>query len=86
MFNTRKRQTVNYLQSLIRNSIYITLGGEIASVIPLHKGGDINDPHDYRSISILPTLSKVFEKHTADKIHSYFLKTDVIHTSQSGFR
>jgi len=28
----------------------------------------------------------VFEKHTADQIHNYFLKTDVIHTSQSGFR
>ena len=59
---------------------------KIASVIPLHKGGDINDPHNYRPISILPTLSKVFEKHIADQIHSYFLKTDVIHTSQSGFR
>ena len=35
---------------------------KIASVIPLHKGGDINDPHNYRPISILPTLSKVFEK------------------------
>jgi len=25
----------------------------------LHKGGDINDPHNYRPIYILPTLSKV---------------------------
>ena len=58
---------------------------KIASVIPLHKGGDINDPHNYRPISILPTLSKVFEKHIANQIHSYFLKTDVILTSQSGF-
>ena len=30
-----------------------------ASVIPLHKGGDINDPHNYRPIYILPTLLKV---------------------------
>ena len=59
---------------------------KITSVIPLHKGGDINDPHNYRPISILPTLSKIFEKHIADQIHIYFLKTDVIHTSQSGFR
>jgi len=58
---------------------------KIASVIPLHKGADINDPHNYRPISISPTLSKVLEKHIADQIHSYFLKTDVILTSQSGF-
>jgi len=38
-------------------------------------------PHNYRPISILPTLSKVFEKHIADQIHSYYLKTDVTHTS-----
>jgi len=44
----------------------------IASVIPPHKGGDINDPHNYRPISILPTLSKVFEKPIADQIHSFF--------------
>ena len=45
-----------------------------ASVISLHKGGDINDPHNYRPISTLPTLSRVFEKHIADQIHSYFVK------------
>ena len=54
---------------------------KIASVIPLHKGGDINDPHIYRPISILPTLSKIFEKHIAGQIHSYFLKTEKIQTS-----
>ena len=48
---------------------------KFAAIIPLHEGGDIND---YRPISILPTLSKVFEKHIANQMHSYFLKTDVI--------
>jgi len=51
---------------------------KFAAIIPLHEGGDINDPHNHRPISILPTLSKVFEKHIADQMHSYFLKTDVI--------
>ena len=45
---------------------------KIASVIPLHKGGDINDPHNYRPISILSTLSKVFEKHSRPNSQLFF--------------
>ena len=33
-----------------------------ACVIPLFKGGDKNDPNNYRPISILPTLSKVLSE------------------------
>ena len=33
-----------------------------ANVIPVHKNGDITDKEIYRLISILPTMSKIFEK------------------------
>ena len=36
-----------------------------ASVIPLHKSGPKSDPNNYRPISILSTLSKIFERHIA---------------------
>ena len=45
---------------------------KIASVIPLHKGGDINDPHNYCPISILPTLSKIFESVQPTKFTDIF--------------
>ena len=35
---------------------------EIAKVIPLYKSGNSNCMSNYRPISILPTLSKIFEK------------------------
>ena len=47
---------------------------KIASIIPLHKGGDINDPHNYRPISILPTLSKIFEKTYSQPNSQLFFK------------
>ena len=57
-----------------------------ACVIPIHKGGDKNDPHNYRPISILPTLSKVFERHISNQLQDYFEKNKLIHEFQSGFR
>ena len=35
---------------------------KIVSVIPLHKSGSLHDVKNYRPISILPSLSNVFEK------------------------
>lgn len=57
-----------------------------ARVVPIFKTGDRDDVGNYRPISILPTLSKIFERHIAEQIHQYFKETNIIHKTQSGFR
>jgi len=57
-----------------------------ACVVPLHKNGPKDNLGNYRPISLLPTLSKIFEKHIADQLHSFIQRTNAIHDSQSGFR
>lgn len=57
-----------------------------AFVVPIFKTGDKHDPNNYRPISILPTISKIFEIHIATQLQQYFKDTDVIHPHQSGFR
>ena len=57
-----------------------------AGVIPLHKGGDKGDPNNYRPISLLPTVSKIIERHVANQLHKFMEKTDIINHHQSGFR
>lgn len=57
-----------------------------ACIIPIFKGGDKADPNNYRPISILPTISKLFERHVAKQLQQYFDKTNIIHDKQSGFR
>ena len=57
-----------------------------AKVKPLHKGGPSNDPNNFRPISILPVLSKLFEKHVHDGLINFLESYKLLHDTQSGFR
>lgn len=77
------------IANIINNSIKKGIFPEClksARVLPIYKSGDKNDPSNYRPISILCTLSKIFEKHVAIQLQDFFKKTNIIHKKQSGFR
>ena len=57
-----------------------------AKVLPVYKGGTKSDPSNYRPISILPTVSKIFEKHINTHLMGFLNKYKLLHESQSGFR
>ena len=59
---------------------------KIAKVIPLFKKGDIHIVDNYRPISLLPALSKVFEKIVFKQLYDYFLTKKLLYNSQYGFR
>ena len=59
---------------------------KISKVIPLHKSGKKDSVNNYRPISILPTLSKILERHIHNCISEYLSEFNLIHDSQSGFR
>ena len=57
-----------------------------AKVKPLHKGGSPKDLNNFRPISILPVLSKLFEKHAFESLMNYLEKYKLLYNTQSGFR
>ena len=59
---------------------------KIAKVIPLYKSGSSNIMSNYRPISILPTLSKIFEKLIHSRIYQSLEENEVIYNCQFGFR
>ena len=59
---------------------------KLAKVTPIFKKGDKSKPENYRPISILPTLSKIYERHIASQIHEFFLSKNLFYKEQSGFR
>ena len=57
-----------------------------ASVTPIFKSGDKRQCANYRPISILPAVSKVFEKEVFRQVYSYLTENCMLSKFQSGFR
>ena len=52
----------------------------------MHKTGPKDDVNNYRSISVLPVLSKILEKHVHDSLMNFLVAYNLLHKTQSGFR
>ena len=57
-----------------------------AKVIPLPKSKELNDPNNFRPISILPLLSKPLERHIREDLLNFLNERSLLSQSQSGFR
>ena len=58
---------------------------KLGSVTPIFKSGDRKDMKNYRPISVLPFLSKIFEKSLVTKILSFAHKNKIFSSNQFGF-
>ena len=59
---------------------------KLSKVIPLFKKGDSSLLVNYRPISLLPTISKVFERVIHDQMYEYFTQFNLLAEQQYGFR
>ena len=59
---------------------------KLAKVTPLYKKGDVCIVDNYRPLSLLPSISKLFEKIVFNQLFQYFTKNRLFHNNQYGFR
>ena len=58
----------------------------LAKVLPFHKSGDRNDAGTFQPISLLPFISKVFEKILLKRIEDFLNVNKVLSPNQYKFR
>jgi len=59
---------------------------KVAKVTPIYKKGQKNVPGNYRPISVLPLLAKVFEKLVNKRLLDFLETNNVLYEHQYGFR
>ena len=59
---------------------------KVANIVPVAKNNSANKPEDFRPISILSAISKVFEKLLSNQIVQHLEANNLLSEHQSGFR
>lgn len=80
---------VDVLAHLFNNSIYSGVFPDelkCADVMPLFKKGAIDEMTNYRPISLLPSISKVFEKIVKERVVNYLKTINFFSSVQFGFQ
>ena len=69
----------------LKSGIYID-EWKMARVIPIYKSENRSKCENYRPISIIPIISKIFEREVFNQIYKYLNENSLIPKFQSGFR
>ena len=56
-----------------------------AEIVPIFKSGDKHNPVNYRPISLISNIAKVFEKILYNRIYDFVIKNNIISKQQFGF-
>ena len=57
-----------------------------AKIVPIYKNNDDEDPGNYRPISLLSNINKIYEKLMYNRIASFLKKNNTLFSTQYGFR
>ena len=77
---------ISFLYNLSIEKVTYPTGMKVACVIPSFKSGPKDSVDNYRPISNLPIMSKVFEKLTLKRLTSFVNHFNLLSDSQFGFR
>ena len=58
----------------------------MSRVTPIFKDGDKSVEKNYRPISVLPVVSRLFDKLVYNQLYQYLNENNLLASSQSGFR
>ena len=83
--NVIYKPITHIINTSIRTNVFPSILKK-ARITPLFKNGERENPNNYRPISVLPTISKLIERHVAKQLNTYLKHHDILYQTQSGFR
>ena len=81
-----KLEPVTHIVNLSLTNGIVPSFCKLAQVSPILKGGDNNDPNNYRPISILPIIGKCIEYFVNKQLTNYMEGNKLLSSQQYGFR
>ena len=84
-----KESIVEFLYKLFNilfNTSTFPLRWAVAIVVPLYKKGEVNNPDNYRGISLLSVTSKIFTGILNKRLYNWAEENEKINVEQAGFR
>ena len=75
-----------HLPKAFNECLKIRIFPESLKIAKVPQNGDYSDPENYRPISLLSSLSKVFEKMLYNRMINFFVRNDLFNPVQCGFR
>ncbi len=78
-----------YLTCIINTSIVTGIfptSWKQALVVPILKTGDVDNPNNFRPISLFPIISKILEKNVSNQLMHFLESSQLLSITQHGFR
>ncbi len=79
-------QSLTYILNLSLKSGIVPTEWKHAKVSPLFKEGNRDDTNNYRPISVLPVVMKIFESAVNAQLRDFLVQYNILVDQQSGFR
>ena len=73
------------LFNLILSNNEISPEWVVGAIVPLHKKGSISDPSNYRGITLMSSLAKLFLTVLNNRLMKFTIDNDILSVSQIGF-
>lgn len=86
MLHTHIVEPLKHIINLIFITSVVPNQFKVAHVTPVHKQGTKTDPNNYRPISLINNISKIFEKCINERLKDFLGKHNLLSQNQFGFR
>ena len=79
-------EPLSYIYNHSLNTGTVPLAWKRSNITPVHKGGDFDNPGNFRPISVVPVMAKVLEKFISNQLGSFLVNHHLLNDLQGVYR